>query len=68
METYQRHFEFAQKQLQLLNPENYQNLVELFLSACDSYAEKTAFYCLEQGLTFAELEQASRKFAAYFAS
>ena len=68
METYQRHFEFAQKQLQLLNPENYQNLVELFLSACDSYAEKTAFYCLEQGLTFAELEQASRKFAAYLQS
>jgi len=59
---------YCEQMLKELNAEGYTSLVEVFLQACQTYADKPAFNCLGQSLTFAELERHSRNFAAYLLS
>ena len=40
-------------------------LIEVFNKACATYATSKAFTCMEQSLTYAELDQLTAKFAAY---
>lgn len=55
----------AKQVLNELNTEAYTCLVDVFLEACQKYADRPAFNCLGQSMTFAELEEYSRNFAAY---
>ena len=48
-----------------IDPDQYQSLVEIFESFVQRYAANTAFTCLGQGLTYAELNEKSAAFAAY---
>jgi long-chain acyl-CoA synthetase len=59
---------FAKEMLAELNPDGYTSLVERFVEACRTYASQPAFNCLGQDLTFAELEQKTRDFAAWLLS
>ncbi|MCA0893451.1 AMP-binding protein [Microbulbifer agarilyticus] len=58
-------FEYSQAMLQKINPQGFRNLVDAFDAAISAYADKSAFSCLGQTLTFAELDRHSRAFAAY---
>lgn len=42
-----------------------ETIQELFLGACEKYADKTAFTCMGQDISYSELEVLSAKFAAY---
>lgn len=48
-----------------INPDAYQSLVEVFEKSCKLYPNRSAFYSLGTTLTYRELEQLSRDFAAY---
>lgn len=48
-----------------IDPDQYSSLVEIFDGFVKRYAEKSAFICLGQTLTYAELDQKSAAFAAY---
>ena len=48
-----------------INPDTYHSLVELIDDSIMRYAERPAFYHLGKTLTYRELDQASRKMAAY---
>jgi len=57
--------DYSQHQLELLNPKNYQSLIELFNESCHLYRDKPAFSCLGHTLTFNDVDLMSRNFAAY---
>lgn len=48
-----------------IDPDQHGSLVEIFESFVKRYAEKPAFVCLGQTLTYAELNEKSAAFAAY---
>ena len=48
-----------------LNPENYANLIEAFVASCEENAEHPALRCMGHTVTYAQLEAASRAFAAF---
>lgn len=48
-----------------IDPDQYASLVEIFDGFVKRYAEKPAFICLGQTLTYAELNEKSAAFAAY---
>lgn len=48
-----------------INPDAYQSLVEIFDISCKQHAKHPAYYNLGNTLTFRELDQYSRDFAAY---
>ena len=49
-----------------VNLDTYSSLVDLFDQTCQKFATKPAFYNMGKTLSFTELEQESRAFAAYF--
>ncbi|SHG81203.1 long-chain-fatty-acid--CoA ligase FadD [Ferrimonas marina] len=48
-----------------INPDQYQNLLELFEESCRTYADQIAFINMGAILTYRRLEEQSRAFAAY---
>ena len=48
-----------------INPNAYRSVLEMFEAAMKSYADKPAFRCFGQTLTFADTDRLSRSFAAY---
>lgn len=48
-----------------INPDEYASLIELFESSCESFKSFTAFSNLGVKLSYAELNEKSRDFAAY---
>lgn len=56
---------YAEQMLAELNPDGVASLVDVFNEACLEHAEKPAFSCLEQEMTFAELDRLSANFASY---
>ena len=53
---------FAEQQFAQLNTENFSNLLDAFERACAEFAEKPAFHCLGQSLTFADIDRLSAQF------
>ena len=60
-----RVFPYEQAQLRELNVDGYTGLVDMFDAACAEFAERPAFTAIGQTLSFAEIDQHSRNFAAY---
>jgi long-chain acyl-CoA synthetase len=58
-------FNFARKQIDAINDENYTSVLDLFERACSEFADRIAFTCLGQHVTFREIDEMSGKFAAY---
>lgn len=48
-----------------IDASQYSSLVDLFKESCSRYAKKTAYTNLGTGITFGELNELSRDFAAY---
>jgi long-chain acyl-CoA synthetase len=48
-----------------INPDTYQSLVEVFEETCKKHASRPAFYNFGSTITYQQLEQYSRDFAAY---
>ncbi|MFY9180064.1 MAG: AMP-binding protein [Venatoribacter sp.] len=48
-----------------IDPDQYENVIEIFDNFVKKFANKPAFTCLGQTLTYAELNEKSRAFAAY---
>jgi long-chain acyl-CoA synthetase len=48
-----------------INPGAYSSVLEMFEAAMKGYADKPAFRCFGQTLTFADTDRLSRNFAAY---
>src|SRR3990167_10241719 len=48
-----------------INPDAYQSIVEIFQNSCKQYTNRPAFYNLGVTLTYGEIEEYSRDFAAY---
>ncbi len=48
-----------------INPDQYASLVEVFERSCQTFAPRLAFVNMDYGMTFAELDQKSRAFAAW---
>ncbi|MDG1662529.1 MAG: AMP-binding protein [Pseudomonadales bacterium] len=61
-------FDFARKQIDAINDENYTSVLDLFERACSEFADRIAFTCLGQDVTFREIDEISGKFAAYLRS
>lgn len=61
-------FNFARKQIDAINDENYTSVLDLFERACSEFADRVAFTCLGQDVTFREIDEMSGKFAAYLRS
>ncbi|RPE03126.1 long-chain-fatty-acid--CoA ligase FadD [Candidatus Pantoea deserta] len=51
-----------------INADRYTSLVDLFEQAAQRYADQTAFINMEQPMTYRQLEQKSRAFAAWLQS
>ncbi len=58
-------FDFSRKQVDAINSENYTSLLDLFERACSEFAEKIAFSCLGQDISFRQIDEMSQKFAAF---
>lgn len=58
-------FDFSRKQVDAINSEHYTSLLDLFERACSEFAEKIAFSCLGQDISFRQIDEMSRKFAAF---
>jgi long-chain acyl-CoA synthetase len=58
-------FDFARKQINAINDENYTSVLDLFERACAEFTDRIAFSCLGQDVTFREIDEMSRNFAAY---
>ncbi|MDA9664280.1 AMP-binding protein [bacterium] len=58
-------FNFARQQIEAINTENYSSVLDLFERACTEFSDRTAFTCLGQDITFAEIDKMSASFAAY---
>lgn len=52
----------------LADIQQHQNLITFIEKACERYAQKPAFTCLGQTLSFAEINTKANNFAAYFQS
>ncbi|WP_321916101.1 MULTISPECIES: AMP-binding protein [unclassified Paraburkholderia] len=52
----------------VIDPDRWPNLVALFEHAMERYADKPAFTCLGQTLTYRDVDAQSRAFAAYLQS
>ncbi|ARN76240.1 long-chain fatty acid--CoA ligase [Oceanicoccus sagamiensis] len=50
------------------NTDNYTSVLDLFERACTEYGDSIAFTCLEQDISFAQIEKLSASFAAYLRS
>ncbi|WP_373096981.1 AMP-binding protein [Zhongshania sp.] len=61
-------FDYARKQIQAVNDENYTSVLDLFDRACAEFADRIAFSCLGQDVTFRQIDEMSRDFAAYLRS
>lgn len=48
-----------------INPDQYRSLVEVFERSCCQFGRRNAFANMGYGMTYGELEQKSRAFAAY---
>lgn len=48
-----------------INPDTYQSIVDIFLQSCQKFADLPAFYNLGVTLTYRQIEEHSRAFAAY---
>jgi long-chain acyl-CoA synthetase len=48
-----------------IDPDKYRSLNEVFEETCKKYKDRLAFINMKKALTFAELEEKSRAFAAY---
>ena len=48
-----------------INPDAYSSVMEMFEAAMKGYADKPAFRCFGQTLTYADTDRLSRNFAAY---
>ena len=68
MTTFDKSHSFSQQQLIQLNPDNYKNLIDVFEESCQLYQNKAAYNCFGQTLSFSDVEQASRNFAAYLSN
>ena len=58
-------FNFSRKQVDAINSEHYTSVLDLFERACSEFAEKIAFSCLGQDVTFRQIDDMSGKFAAF---
>ena len=61
-------FDFARQQIDAVNDENYTSVLDLFERACTEFADKIAFTCLDQDVTYAEIDKMSASFAAWLRS
>ncbi len=52
----------------VIDPARFASLNEMFLETCNRFKDKAAFTNLNQAITFAELEEKTRFFAAYLQS
>lgn len=48
-----------------INPDEYQSIVDMFEQSCSEFSERSAFYNLGTFITFKQLDEYSRQFAAY---
>ena len=51
-----------------INPDQYRSLVQLFDDSFKNYAERNACVCMDKFLTYAEIDVASRRMAAWLQS
>ena len=51
-----------------INPNEYQNLVEMFEQTFDKYRKLPAFQCMDKSITFDQLDKMSKQFGAYLLS
>lgn len=51
-----------------INPDQYSGLVDLFEEVFEKYKNKTAFTCMDKGITFEQLDKSSTQFGAYLLS
>jgi long-chain acyl-CoA synthetase len=51
-----------------IDPGQYRSLVELFENSIRNYSDHPAFYCMGKTISFSELDQLSRDFAAWLQS
>jgi len=58
-------FNFSRKQVDAINGEHYTSVLDLFERACAEFAEKIAFSCLGQDISFRQMDDMSGKFASY---
>ena len=58
-------FDFARNKIDAINDENYTSVLDLFERACSEFAERIAFTCMGQDVTFREIDDMSARFAAY---
>jgi long-chain acyl-CoA synthetase len=58
-------FDYARKQINAINDENYTSVLDLFERACAEFADRIAFTCLGQDVTFRQIDEMSGNFAAY---
>ena len=56
---------YAMQQAALLNPEGYTSLVDAFDHIVGQYPERTAYSCLGQDLSFADIDRNSAQLASY---
>jgi long-chain acyl-CoA synthetase len=61
-------FDFARKQINAINKENYTSVLDLFERACSEFSDSVAFTCLGQDVTFREIDEMSASLAAYLCS
>ena len=48
-----------------INPDAYSSIVAMFEDSAAKYADEIAYQCFGQAMTYAQLEQQSRAFAAF---
>jgi long-chain acyl-CoA synthetase len=58
-------FNFARQQIEAINDDHYASVLDLFERACAEFADRVAFTCMEQDVTFAQIDKLSASFAAY---
>jgi long-chain acyl-CoA synthetase len=51
-----------------IDPDAFASIKDLFNKSCEKFPNKTAFSCMGKSMTFAELDVATRNFAAYLQS
>ena len=68
MNTYPWYHKYPEGIEQEINPDQYTSLVDLLEESFERYKQKPAFSFMGKELTFQEIEEASRHFAAYLQS
>ena len=48
-----------------IDPSSYSSIRDIFRESCERFAQKPAFTCMDRTISFGELDQLSRDFAAY---